>query len=125
MGSYGIGVSRLGGMIAEHFSDDKGLVWPASVAPARVYLVAIGNSDAVTSKASGLYSELMESGVEVLYDDRDERPGVKFTDGELMGIPYTVTISEMLIEASSFELKSRSGGEVEILTHDELFAKIK
>ncbi|HEU4830738.1 MAG TPA: aminoacyl--tRNA ligase-related protein, partial [Candidatus Saccharimonadales bacterium] len=89
MGSYGIGPSRVMGLIAEHFSDDKGLVWPESVAPAKVYLVSIGSEGAV-AHADELYGELVARGVEVIYDDRDERPGTKFADAELMGIPYRV-----------------------------------
>lgn len=124
MGSYGIGVSRLMGIIAEHFSDDKGLVWPLSIAPAKVYLVTIGSSEDVVEQSEALYREFMRQGVEVIFDDRDERPGAKFTDGELMGVPYMVTVSERLIEGSNYELKSRLSGETDILTRDELFAKI-
>lgn len=124
MGSYGIGVSRLMGMIAEHFSDERGLVWPEAVAPAKVYLVTIGKSDELKVSADELYGQLIANGVSTIFDDRDERPGAKFTDGELMGVPYTVTISDRLLEGSKLELKSRSGGEPEMLTWDELFAKI-
>lgn len=124
MGSYGIGVSRLMGMIAEHFSDERGLVWPEAVAPAKVYLVTIGKSDELKVSADELYGQLIANSVSTIFDDRDERPGAKFTDGELMGVPYTVTISDRLLEGSKLELKSRSGGEPEMLTWDELFAKI-
>lgn len=123
MGSYGIGVSRLMGVIAEHFSDDKGLVWPESVAPAKVYLVRIGGDAAVTH-ADELYEEMTRRGIEVLYDDRDERPGTKFADAELMGIPYRVTVSDRLLETQQYELTPRTGGEMAILTRAELFAKL-
>jgi len=121
MGSYGIGPSRLMGLIAEHFADDKGLVWPADVAPYKVYLVSIGN---ITDQANELYEELKATGLTVLFDDRAERPGAKFADAELMGLPYRVTISERLIEQGKLELTYRNTSETELLTLDELLAKI-
>ena len=123
MGSYGIGPSRLMGLIAEHFADDKGLVWPENVAPAKVYLVRIGNDDAV-AHADRLYAELQAKGVSVIYDDRDVRPGEKFADSELMGIPHRITVSDRLIADSSYEYTSRKTGETMILTHDEVLAKL-
>lgn len=123
MGSYGIGPSRIMGLIAEHFSDDKGLVWPENIAPAKVYLVRIGGDEAI-KHADELYSELAAKGIEVLYDDRDERPGAKFADAELMGIPYRVTVSDRLIEANQYELTPRTGGETYLLTRDELLDKL-
>jgi prolyl-tRNA synthetase len=123
MGSYGIGPSRVMGLIAEHFSDDKGLVWPENVAPAKVYLVRIGGDQAV-AHADDLYEELNSKGIEVLYDDRDERPGNKFGDAELMGIPYRVTVSDRLIEAGKYEFTPRTGGEMSLLTRDELLDKL-
>ena len=122
MGSYGIGPSRLMGVIAEHFADDKGLVWPENIAPAKVYLVAIG--DAGTAKADELYQELTDKGITVIYDDRDERPGQKFADSELMGIPYRVTVSDRTIEAGKYEVTTRKSGEQELLTPEELLAKL-
>lgn len=119
MGSYGIGPSRVMGLIAEHFSDDKGLLWPENVAPFKVYLVRIG-SDAASKHADELYSELTARGIEVLYDDRDERPGAKFADAELMGIPYRVTVSDRLIEAGQYEFTSRATGDTHLLTRVEL-----
>lgn len=121
MGSYGIGPSRLMGLIAEHFSDDKGLIWPENVAPYKVYLVSIGD---VAEQADALYETLTGKGIEVLYDDRDERPGAKFADAELMGIPYRVTVSSRLIADNNFEITNRSTNETNILTHDELLDKL-
>jgi len=121
MGSYGIGPSRLMGLIAEHFADDKGLVWPEAVAPYRVYLVSIGD---ITEQADALYDELTAKGVEVLYDDRDERPGAKFADAELLGIPHRITISERLLAENQLEYAARSGGDTEVLTRDEVLAKL-
>ncbi|MGH9858333.1 MAG: proline--tRNA ligase, partial [Acidobacteriota bacterium] len=92
LGSYGIGVSRLMGVIAEKFSDDKGLVWPENIAPAKVYLARLGDSGEVTSAADELYNRLTETRVTVLYDDREARPGEKFADADLMGIPYRVVV---------------------------------
>lgn len=122
MGSYGIGPSRLMGLIAEHFADDKGLIWPESVAPFKVYLVSIGEQGA--THADELYEELKGRGVEVLYDDRNERPGAKFADAELLGIPYRVTVSDRLVEKGEYEVVERRSGSQEILTHDELLAKL-
>ena len=121
MGSYGIGVSRVMGVIAEKLSDDKGLVWPENIAPFKIYLVSIGKVDA---EAAELYNVLTAAGVTVLYDDRDERPGVKFADAELMGIPYRLTISERLLKENKLELTARASGETLILTRDEVLAKI-
>ncbi len=123
MGCYGIGVSRLMGVIAEHFSDDKGLVWPENIAPAKVYLVQIGGEDSM-KHATELYEELRSKRIEVLYDDRDERPGTKFADAELMGIPYRITVSDRLIEAGQYEFTERATGETKLLTREELLAKL-
>jgi prolyl-tRNA synthetase len=124
MGCYGIGISRLMGVIAEHFSDDKGLVWPEDIAPARVYLVRIGDATQTVQKADELYAALQKKGIEVLYDDRDERAGTKFADAELMGIPYRLTVSDRLVEAGEYELTSRKTGVVERLTDDQLLDKL-
>jgi prolyl-tRNA synthetase len=121
MGSYGIGPSRLMGLIAEHFADDKGLVWPENVAPYKAYLVSIGDVDA---QATELYETLNTAGITVLFDDRVERPGAKFADAELMGLPYRITISERLIGEGKLEFTHRNSGETELLTLDELLAKI-
>lgn len=122
MGSYGIGPSRLMGLIAEHFADDKGLVWPENIAPYRVYLVSIGD---VAEQATKLYEELQAAGVTVLYDDRDERPGAKFADAELIGLPHRVTISERLLSEGVVEYTNRrASDQAEKLTVAELLAKI-
>lgn len=121
VGSYGIGITRVMGVVAEKLSDEKGLVWPESIAPYRIYLVRIGNTIA---QADELYEKLQQHSLEVIYDDRDERPGTKFADAELMGIPYRVTISERLVEQGKLEYTTRSTGETELLTLDELIARI-
>lgn len=122
LASYGIGVTRVMGVIVEKFADERGIVWPETIAPAKVYLVSIGTNG--STAANALYEELVGRGVDVLYDDRDARPGEKFADGELMGIPYTLTVSDRLVEAGQYELKARVGGDVKLLTRDELFASM-
>lgn len=122
MGSYGIGPSRLMGLLAEHFADDKGLVWPESVAPFKVYLVRIGTSDEVIRAADNLYDKLQTSGISVIYDERtDARPGEKFADSELMGIPHRITVSERLLYSNEFEYTNRHTGETSMLTEDAVF----
>lgn len=123
MGSYGIGPSRVMGLLAEHFSDDKGLVWPKNIAPFAVYLVGIGGEGAIKC-ADDLYEELSNKDIEVLYDDRDVRPGQKFADSELMGIPYRVTVSDRLLATNEYEIVERKSGEKMLLTHEQLLAKL-
>lgn len=123
LASYGIGVTRVMGVIVEKFSDEKGMVWPEAVAPAKVYLVRIGGDEAVRH-ADELHKELTDKGIDVIYDDRDERPGAKFADAELMGIPYRVTVSDRLIEAGQYEYVPRTTGVQETLTREELLAKL-
>lgn len=122
MGCYGIGVSRVMGVVAEHFADDKGLCWPQSIAPYMISLISIGEKG--TEGADKLYDELVGQRFEVLYDNRNERPGVKFADSELIGIPYRITVSDRGIEAGTYEFTARSSGETIILTRDELLAKL-
>ena len=120
MGSYGIGITRLMGTIVEMLSDDKGIVWPEAIAPYKVYLVSIGEQGAV--EAEKLYDELTAKGIEVLFDDRDERPGTKFADAELMGIPYRLTVSDRLVEQNKLELTKRLDGQTSLLTASEVLA---
>ena len=122
MGSYGIGITRVMGVIVEKFADDKGLIWPENIAPAKVYLVQIGSQSRAT--ADKLYQKLQSAGVETIYDDRDERPGVKFADAELLGIPYRVTVSDRLLGDGKWEVSTRQTGEQRLLTADELLATL-
>ena len=115
MGCYGIGVSRVMGVIAEKFADEKGLVWPEAVAPFKYYLVGIGKTG--TEKAEELYES--HKG-DILYDDRDKRPGEKFADAELMGIPYRVVISDKTLENNQAEITVRATGETKMVGLDEL-----
>ena len=115
MGCYGIGVSRLMGVIAEKFADDKGLVWPETVAPYRYYLVSIGEKG--TAAAEEFYRGRED---EVLYDDRNARPGEKFADAELMGIPYRIVISDKTLAEDAAELTDRRTGESQMIKITEL-----
>jgi len=125
LGSYGIGVTRLLGVITEHFADDRGLVWPAGVAPYDVYLASLGGSQEVRQAADKAYDYLRANDVEVLYDDRDERPGDKFADADLLGIPYRLVVSQKSLEAGGLELKSRQSAEVRIVQPDEVLNPVK
>jgi prolyl-tRNA synthetase len=113
MGSYGIGLGRNLACIVEEHHDDKGIIWPASVAPYAVQLVALSavRDPAVAEAAEGLYQRLTDAGVAVLYDDRDESPGVKLTDAELLGMPRIVTISPRSLAAGGAEVTERASGE--------------
>ncbi len=122
MGSYGIGPGRVMGTVAEILSDEKGLVWPKSIAPFAIHLIAIGE---VSKQAGELYSEIKKMGVEVLYDDRDTRAGEKFADSDLIGIPLRVVISEKSLQSNSVEVKDRSTGNVEMIELPKLYERIK
>ncbi|GBD41045.1 Proline--tRNA ligase [bacterium HR39] len=112
MGSYGIGVSRLVGAIIEAHHDEKGIVWPESVAPFKVALIGLRLDDEACRKmADGLYEKMLNAGIEVLYDDTDERPGSKFTTMELIGIPWQVVVGPRSVRQGVVELKHRATGE--------------
>lgn len=121
MGSYGVGITRVMGVIVEKYADDKGLVWPEAVAPYQVYLATIGD---VAEQADALYESLTAKGIEVLYDDRDARPGEKFADADLLGIPHRVVVSPRLLEQNCYEYKARTSEESQILTESDLFATL-
>ncbi len=112
MGCYGIGPSRLLGVIVETFADEKGIVWPKQVAPFSVHLVELSGGDGgVKAKADALYKELTDQGVEVLYDERDARAGEKFADSDLIGIPLRVVVGKKTLETGQYECVRRSTGE--------------
>lgn len=115
MGSYGIGVERAMAAAVEVHHDDKGIVWPDALAPYTVAIVVLGNDDTVATAGEELYEQLGSDGVEVLLDDRNERPGAKFADVELIGIPYRVTISKRGIAAGTAEFTHRRSGETEVV----------
>jgi prolyl-tRNA synthetase len=125
MGSYGIGPARSMGTIVENLSDDKGIVWPESVAPFKVHLIEIGgDKEVVRQKTEEVYNMLSTAGIEVLWDDRDLRPGEKFADADLIGLPFRVVVSEKMITAKTLELKSRRAENSEIISEDELLKKL-
>lgn len=121
IGSYGIGITRVMGVVAEKMSDERGLVWPESIAPFRVYLVSIGD---VNEQAEKLYNTLNEKGVDVLWDDRSARPGEKFADADLMGLPWRIVVSEKTLAENKVELKARTSDETNLLTVDEALARL-
>ena len=113
MGCYGMGVSRLLAVLAEEHHDDRGLVWPAELAPFQVHLAALGAGRApeVAEAADALYGRLVAAGVDVLYDDRDVSPGVKFADADLLGIPVRLVVGAKGVARGIVEWRSRATGE--------------
>ncbi len=113
MGSYGIGLGRLLGTIVEVHNDNKGIIWPESVAPYSVHLISLCREDADIAQADVLYKKLTDQGVDVLYDDRQGvRPGEKFADSDLMGIPKRIIISPKTLEQDSVEVKMRNADKI-------------
>jgi len=108
MGCYGLGPSRIMGAIVEVHHDKKGIIWPKEVAPFQVHLIQIENSKIVKKASEKLYQDLQKQGIEVLYDDREEKSaGEKFADGDLIGIPYRIVISERTLKKDCVEIKKR------------------
>lgn len=124
MGSYGIGPGRLMGTVVELLSDEKGIVWPESIAPFQVHLLVLGSESTVRSKADKIYDDLVAQNIEVLFDDRDARAGEKFADSDLIGIPYRIVVSDRSIQAGGVEFKKRNSAESEIVKIEELVNKI-
>jgi len=126
MGCYGIGLGRLLAAVVEHYHDDKGIIWPLSIAPYQVYLCPLYREDTnVVEVAEKLYRELQSAGLEVLFDDREESPGVKFNDADLLGIPLRVTVSPRTLQNNNVEMKWRAEKEAQLVLLDEAAAKIK
>jgi prolyl-tRNA synthetase len=115
MGCYGIGVGRTLAAIVEAHHDQKGIVWPENIAPFQVYLAPVGRDDSVREHAEELYKGLTVAGIAVLYDDRDARPGEKFADADLVGIPYRVVVSEKTLAENKYEVKARISDDVQLL----------
>jgi prolyl-tRNA synthetase len=124
MGCYGIGVSRVMGTMAEILSDERGLVWPASIAPAQVYLARLGDNADAVKMADEVYESLTQAGFLVLYDDRDERAGAKFADADLLGIPYRAVVSAKLAADQQVELKARTSDQAGTIPAGELAAHL-
>ena len=124
MGSYGIGPARVMGVIVEHMADDKGLVWPDSIAPYKAHLVRLGEDAEVCTAADELYQRLQAAGITVLYDDRDVSAGEKFADADLMGMPYRVVVSKKTIAAGTYEFKSRTADNAKLVEYAELVKEL-
>lgn len=125
MGSYGLGPTRLMGTIVEVLSDEKGIVWPKEISPFSVHLVRLGTNEETIAFADEVYAELRKKGVEVLYDDRDLRPGEKFADSDLIGIPLRFVISDKTTPNKQIEVKSRQSDGSELFSVEEAIEKIK
>lgn len=121
MGCYGIGLGRLMGTVVEVLADDKGIIWPESVAPFKIHLLVLGNDSNVLKQANKLYDELKENNLEVLFDDRDHlSAGEKFADSDLIGIPYRIVVSKRSLEDGGFEIKKRNEENGNILNKEKL-----
>ncbi len=122
MGSYGIGSGRLLACIAEEYNDEYGLCWPMTVAPFQVHLVALRGGFEVAEK---LYADLQAAGIEVLYDDRDESPGVKFNDADLIGVPIRLTIGGRSLKKGGVEMKARTAKESTLVPLDDVVSEVQ
>jgi prolyl-tRNA synthetase len=126
MGSYGIGLGRLLAAIVEQSHDDKGIIWPLSASPYQVYLCPLSlDKAAISPTAERIYKELQKKEIEVLLDDRDDSPGVKFNDADLLGIPLRLTLSPRTLQSQSVEVKWRTQKEARLLPLDNLTAQVK
>ncbi len=116
LGSYGIGITRLMGVVVEIFSDEKGIIWPKELAPYRVHIVSIANgNEQIVKEADRLYEQLREAGIECLYDDRDVRAGEKFADSDLLGIPLRLIVSEKTMAEGGVEAVERATGSSKLV----------
>ena len=122
LGSYGIGMSRCVGMLAEIFNDEAGLMWPANVAPFKIHLVSLGETK---NEAEKIYQQLAKLSAEVLWDDRDESAGVKLADADLIGLPYRIVISEKTLDQKSLEVKARDSAKAEFIKLENLASWLK
>ena len=125
MGSYGIGVSRAVAAIIEQNHDEQGIVWPATVAPINVQLVAAGKEDSIFEEADKIAQKLNEAGISVMFDDRKSvSPGVKFNDAELLGMPWIVVVGKKLVEGL-VEVKNRKTGERQDIEVSKIVSHLK
>jgi len=125
MGCYGIGITRTAAAAVEQYHDKDGIIWPIPIAPAHVQLVPVKWGDSqLRETAESLYAELQQAGVEVLLDDRDERPGIKFKDADLIGLPFRITIGPKSLERGCVELKRRDEKEAHEVPKGEVVALV-
>ncbi len=126
MGSYGIGITRMVAAIAEACHDELGLIWPISVAPFDVIVTPLRMKDEAQLRAAEeIYASLVEAGLEVLLDDRDERPGVKFKDADLIGVPFRITVGPRSLAKGKVELQERRVGETSEIPLEDAVAEVK
>jgi prolyl-tRNA synthetase len=125
LGSYGIGVTRLIGVIVEKFSDEKGIIWPSSVAPFLVHLIDITSDENSKKRIAEIYSQLQKDSLDVLWDDRAARAGEKFADADLIGLPWRVIVSEKTLERDEVEIKNRSTGVISMVKVEKLIKFLK
>ena len=124
LGSYGIGITRVMGVIVEKFADERGIIWPENIAPYKVYLARLGEAEAVVKAADKLYEDLEKAGVSVLYDDRDVRAGEKFADADLLGMPLRIVISEKSLSSGEVELKKRTESDFRMVKLDAVIKAV-
>lgn len=124
MGCYGVGISRLMGVIVEKFHDDRGIIWPESIAPASVHLVSLGTDSDVHDTAQKVYGQLVQQGTKVIWDDREVSAGVKLADADLIGLPYRVVISRKTLDQQKIELKPRANAEAELISTEQLISRL-
>ncbi len=123
MGSYGIGLGRLVGTVAEILADERGLVWPESIAPFQAHLLVLGADKKIKAKADKIYLEFLKKKIDVLYDDREVGAGEKFADSDLIGIPWRIVLSERTEIAGKLEVKERKTGKISHISLNQLFKK--
>ena len=126
MGSYGIGITRTPQAALEKYYDDKGMIWPKAIAPYLVELIPLKmDSPEQVQAADRIYKELTEAGIDVLMDDRDERPGVKFNDADLIGIPIRITIGDKSLKDNKIELKARTAEKADLVDIEDTLKAVK
>ncbi|KAF0197612.1 MAG: prolyl-tRNA synthetase [Bacillota bacterium] len=125
MGCYGIGIGRTIACIVEQHSDERGIIWPKGIAPYAIHILALGNKTEVTELAESLYADLQKAGLEVLYDDREQTPGVKFGDADLLGMPIQVVVSKRSIDAGGVEVRLRKESNSKVVPYGAVLEALK
>ncbi|HEV2403303.1 MAG TPA: proline--tRNA ligase [Candidatus Saccharimonadales bacterium] len=124
MGCYGIGIGRTMAAIVEAHHDNRGIIWPEAIAPFRVYLIGLGDDETVMQTTNKVYSDLTAADIAVIYDNRDVRPGEKFADADLIGVPYRIIVSKKTVAEGRVELKVRSSEEVQLVSVEDIIKKV-